>query len=423
MKTYDAAIIGGGLSGLTTSAYLARAGLSVIVLEKSNLAGGRAVTVNKNGAALNLGVHALYQEGAAEEVMRELNIQYTGGYPAFKAGLVWQNRFHSFPGNGISLIASKLFSVSSLVEFGRLMSKLGKIDTDSLPSISMRHWAEQEIRDPMVRHFVYAVCRTNSFVPDPDLHQAAPGIKQLKRTMGRKALYVDGGWGTIVESLEQSVVQQGVTLEKNKKVVNISSTRDGHSIRMADGGMVNAASVVVTAGPKESLNLVDGAENSSLKRWAEHSRPLFAACLDVALRRLPNPGAYRTAVFFLDQPLFLVTPSNFSKASPDGSAIVQIVKQLGSTPDDPKLHERQLENALDLVQPGWRNEIVARQYLPKITVVHDFNSVDKSKQPIGPAIPEIPGLYVAGDWTGHGEMLVDAAFASARRAAQAIIQT
>jgi pyruvate/2-oxoglutarate dehydrogenase complex dihydrolipoamide dehydrogenase (E3) component len=31
-------------------------------------------------------------------------------------------------------------------------------------------------------------------------------------------------------------------------------------------------------------------------------------------------------------------------------------------------------------------------------------------------------LYVAGDWAGHGEMLADAAIASAKRAAQAILQ-
>ena len=43
-KRYDVAIIGGGHNGLTCAAYLARAGLDVIVLEKNELAGGAAVT-------------------------------------------------------------------------------------------------------------------------------------------------------------------------------------------------------------------------------------------------------------------------------------------------------------------------------------------------------------------------------------------
>ena len=43
-KRYDVAIIGGGHNGLTCAAYLARAGLDVIVLEKNEQAGGAAVT-------------------------------------------------------------------------------------------------------------------------------------------------------------------------------------------------------------------------------------------------------------------------------------------------------------------------------------------------------------------------------------------
>ena len=41
---FDVAIIGGGHNGLTTASYLARAGLSVIVLEKSSVVGGAAIT-------------------------------------------------------------------------------------------------------------------------------------------------------------------------------------------------------------------------------------------------------------------------------------------------------------------------------------------------------------------------------------------
>ncbi|HLA92118.1 MAG TPA: FAD-dependent oxidoreductase, partial [Actinomycetota bacterium] len=43
-KRYDAVIIGGGHNGLTAAAYLARAGRSVLVLEKRHVLGGAAVT-------------------------------------------------------------------------------------------------------------------------------------------------------------------------------------------------------------------------------------------------------------------------------------------------------------------------------------------------------------------------------------------
>ena len=44
MKKYDAIIIGAGHNGLTNAAYLAKAGLDVLVVEKNDYIGGAAVT-------------------------------------------------------------------------------------------------------------------------------------------------------------------------------------------------------------------------------------------------------------------------------------------------------------------------------------------------------------------------------------------
>jgi len=44
VKTYDAIVVGGGHNGLVCAAYLAKAGRSVLVLERRHVLGGAAVS-------------------------------------------------------------------------------------------------------------------------------------------------------------------------------------------------------------------------------------------------------------------------------------------------------------------------------------------------------------------------------------------
>ncbi|MFM1653238.1 phytoene desaturase family protein [Brevibacillus sp. B_LB10_24] len=421
MGQYDAVIIGGGLAGLTASIYLARAGLSVMILEKANQLGGRGLTVKKSGASLNLGVHALYRDGAGEAILRELGVEPKGAYPPASAGAMWNNRVYTLPSKPLELIASRLFSFSEKMELARLMLKLGKIDPKRIGQISLKEWAEQEIRHPMLRHVIYSVSRANSYVPHPELHLAGPAVRQLQRTFGGKAFYIDGGWGALVDDLRERAIRAGVAIIRQKKAVEVEHDGTVRRVRCTDGDTIETPHVVITAGPKEAYDLVKNADSTSLAKWKAAARPIRAACLDLVLRRLPDRGSHFIVGFWLDQPIFYNFPSTVAKLNDDGTVVIHLIKHLGMNESQPEADLLQLEKAMDLVQPGWRKEEIARQFLPNVTVAHDFNTVDKSGVYHGPAVPEIHGLYVAGDWTGQGELLADVSFASAKRAAQAII--
>jgi uncharacterized protein with NAD-binding domain and iron-sulfur cluster len=78
---------------------------------------------------------------------------------------------------------------------------------------------------------------------------------------------------------------------------------------------------------------------------------------------------------------------------------------------------------MDLMQPGWRVEVVDQSFLPHMIASNAIVQARYGGLPgrPGPAVPGLPNLYVAGDWVGPEGDKAEACFASARSAAQQIM--
>lgn len=423
MTKYEVAIVGGGIAGLTVAIYAAKAGKRTIVLEQQKQFGGRAITNKKQGVYFNLGAHALYK-GEAFEAFRELGLRLEGSTPSIDAYGMWKEQLLPLPTNASSFFQTPLLSWGGKVELAKWFIKLGKMDTSIWNKISIRDWIETQLHDPMLRNVFYALLRTSTYVLAPELHAAAPALKQLQRAL-KGVLYLDKGWGTIVDQLCELAVQQGVELVAGCKVAAVEH-RDQkvHSILCEGGTRIEVSNVILTTPPSISHKLVLHADQTALDTWNKQAIPVTVACLDVGLRQLPKPN--HQFIYGLDQPIFFTHQTREGNPRPaimsgDGTKVISLFKYQGPHTDAAK-DEEELEQVLDVVQPGWRNELVVRQFLPKMTVVHDFPHIKRLKDP-GPAVPEIEGLYVAGDWASHGELLVDASVASAKRAVSQLLNT
>ncbi|PFM60789.1 dehydrogenase [Bacillus cereus] len=421
MNKFDIAIVGGGLAGLTASIYLAKKGRKVVVLEKSSRFGGRAMTINKNGIYMNLGAHALYRGGEAFLTFNELGMNLTGGIPSTKAHGIWKDEVYTIPTDFRTILSTPLLSWSAKIQFSRLMIHLGKLDISVIPKMSLSVWAEKEIQDPMVRNIFYALCRTTTYTFAPTIQLASSVLKQIQRSMKEGVFYVDGGWETIITELKDIAINAGVKFQESKHVLEIEHCEDIQKIRCLDDDIFETDAVIVTIPVKEACKIIKGAEKTSLHVWSEQSLQVTAAALDLGLKRLPNPT--HQFALGLDQPVFFTNQSRSAKLSEDGSIVVSLIKyhnpmeEINSINND----KEQLEKTMELLHPNWKREVVVKQYLPKITVVHDFPHIGRGENP-GPAIPEMPGVYVAGDWAGHNEVLADAAVASGKRAALHILK-
>jgi hypothetical protein len=154
-----------------------------------------------------------------------------------------------------------------------------------------------------------------------------------------------------------------------------------------------------------------------LRVAAKRSVAVYAACLDLGLSRLPEPR--HNFALGVDEPLYLSVHSQAARLAPDGGALVHILRYL--PPDnqlDKTLLLAELEGFADLVQPGWRSHVRARQFFWKMPITYS-EPLARFGGPAGRpgvAVPGFSGLYIAGDWVGPHSVLSDAAAASGRLA-------
>jgi phytoene dehydrogenase-like protein len=423
-NSHDVIVIGGGIAGLAAATFIAKSGISVRLFEQSRALGGRAQTKQQDGFYLNIGPHALYRGGRGIEVLRELGIEPQGHVPSVSGAFaVKDGAKHTFPAGAVSLLMTSLFGLSAKLEAGRLLASISKIDGNRVMGMSVQEWLDQNVSHAEVKEFLLAAFRVATYINAPVLMSAGAAIEQLKKAQDKSVLYLDNGWQTLVDGVREAAAGNRVEIDTGVRVDAV--TRDGtgavSGIRLADGSEVKSSTVVIASSPSIVAALVEDFERTLLATWAAQAIPVRAACLDLALRRLPGPKA--TFALGIDRPHYFSVHSATAQLAPEGSAMIHVAKYL--PPDHKKSREsveQELESLLDLVQPGWREVVVYRRFLPDMIVMNalPMAAMDGTRGRPGPQVIDVPGLFVVGDWVGDEGLLVDASLASARRAAELI---
>lgn len=73
--TYDVIVVGGGIAGLTATAYLARDKKKVLLIDKNKECGGLVNTFEKDGFRFDAGVRALLNAGIIKPMLEDLGIE------------------------------------------------------------------------------------------------------------------------------------------------------------------------------------------------------------------------------------------------------------------------------------------------------------------------------------------------------------
>lgn len=412
----DVLVVGGGLAGLTAATFLGRAGLRVVLLEAGSEPGGRARTTERDGFQLNLGPHALYRTGVGASVLAELGVPVPGGDPPAEGLLTEHGREGPIPATPLALLRHPGFTLRERLEALRFFTAAGR---GPLPAsdLSFDSWLEARQTPEAVARLARAFVRLSTYTAETDLLSAEAAVLQLRQALGG-VRYVEGGWGRIVSGLVRRAREAGVRIRTRCAARSVASSPAGISVTLADGAACTARMAVLTVPPRHARALLGSAAGGELRRVVESARPVLASCLDIGLRRLPRPEVI--LALDLRGPRYLSCHSLAPGLAPADQVLLQLA-HYGSDEGDARTA---LEDWLDGLQPGWREETVMQRWLPAARVCEMLPEASWGGLRGRPAVDDsgVPGVFLAGDWVGAEGLLSDASFASARSVAHQLAQ-
>jgi phytoene dehydrogenase-like protein len=414
----DVVVVGAGLAGLAAGATAAGSGLSTVILD-GHPAGGRATTDERGRYRFNRGPHALYKGGEAQAVLARLGVSTPGAEPPGKGARGrLGDRVDVLPADLPTLLRTRLLSVRGKLAIARFLGGVKKWRPSEVAGMTVGQWLDTFKLPADARKVALFLVRTTTYANDENTLSADVAARQIQMALANNVLYLDGGWGSMVESVATVAGRNGAEVRTGAAVKSIRRpSADGDVVvTLAGGQEIRAGAVVVAVGTPGAAASVLGGERPAA--WAKLGPEVEASVLDLGLRT----GLEHPVLFGIDPPIYLVDHAKSAKRlAPEGGGLVHVLHYLPLGDETPAETLRAgLEEHARLAGVEASN-IEEQRFLLRMTVVGGVPTPAGGGLAGRPAIDStgVPGVFVAGDWVGPKGWLADASLSSGEAAGAA----
>lgn len=427
MEKYDAIIVGAGIAGLGVGGILQDKGYKTAVFEKSKVVGGRSRTFELPGGwRIDMGTHCVDQ-GVHSSCNRLLTIlgkeipwsHNLEGFMFYDESGAWKPMMEY-----LNLTAEEKKELLDLQEW--IKTATDEI-IDHYDNISLTKLLDEKVKSPKIAEFCKTVGMVQTTLTESDIISAGEFI-HIYRDQMRVSTSPDlpfdavrmplGGVATMLNAMAEAYRERGGTLNLGTPVRKVN-VRKGHMTEVVtDGGALTAPVVVVAAPIWNVLKFLSMDEMAQFApAWAKRMKesefetsasmgftigtkaPLFTDKCYLSAWRVPGVGL----------PLQILGHTNFDDTIAPPGHMIAFIGACGTPAQvgDKEFRRKTLEQFWEVVKtmfPNVERDLVWRQ--DGFTIGIDGLSrspgmTGRYRLPV--FLPEVPGLYFAGDcYTGRG---------------------
>lgn len=425
MVNYDAIVIGAGIAGLGVAGLLQMKGLKTVVFEKSRIPGGRCKTFDLDGWKVDSGTHCvdLGTHSPCAVLLSKLNREIPWS-ENLKGLLFYDDGSWKNMNEYLSMSPEEEHQIRDLEKW---MLNMTDEEIDQLDTVSLSKLIDQKVTSLKIAEFMKTIGMIQTTLTHADIISAgefAAIYREALRTASTSGFPYEhvriplGGVSTMIRAMVEAYESLGGTLLLGTPVQRLRVKPDENSKVIVDEGVFDTPAVVVAAPIWNMMNFLSLDEMSCyVPAWATRIRsmeretsasmgftigtrvPLFTEQCYLSAWRLPG----------IDLPLQVFGPTLFDPTRAPAGHMIAFIGACCTPAQalDKKFREKNLAAFWEVTKkmfPAMEDNLLWKQdgfYVGVDGLSRSPGMTGRFRPPVH--LPEMPGLYFAGDcYTGRG---------------------